>query len=349
MPDWPRNGRRSRSPETGAAGFRPQRFATDDLHLDQAGRGPQALGIDAAALRKTSLRPEKRGQTGMPPHRPAPGGDRRAAAARGFQGDTVLGPAGTGGLATLVDRKARFTIVVKVQSKNADHVHGKSKAFEGVGRGAMPSITFDNGSEFARCYRLEKHLGMELYFAYPGCPYQRGTNENTNGLIRQYFPKGTDFRDISHRDPQFEKLFNNRPRRRLGFRTPARFSSRKLPLPVAIHNLILPGALGGQSRKFTKGPTTTSTHTMGGWTTATIRQGFPIGSGVTEAACKTVFTHALQGIGNDVEAEGRPDDPGSASSPIERRVENRHFLQNRPLAIPITKPAHDGIAYAKAA
>ena len=60
------------------------------------------------------------------------------------------------------------------------------------------SITFDNGTEFARCHRLEKHLGMELYFADPGCPYQRGTNENTNGLIRQYFPKGTDFRDISH-------------------------------------------------------------------------------------------------------------------------------------------------------
>jgi transposase, IS30 family len=140
-----------------------------------------------------------------------------------FEGDTVLGPAGTGGLATLVDRKSRFTIVVKVQSKNADHVHAKIKQRLKVLDGERRrSITFDNGTEFARCHRLEKHLGMELYFADPGCPYQRGTNENTNGLIRQYFPKGTDFRDISHDEVrEVEILLNHRPRACLGFRTPA--------------------------------------------------------------------------------------------------------------------------------
>lgn len=140
-----------------------------------------------------------------------------------FEGDTVLGPAGTGGLATLVDRKSRFTIVVKVQSKNADHVHEKIKQrLKELDDERRHSITFDNGTEFARCHRLEKHLGIELYFADPGCPYQRGTNENTNGLIRQYFPKGTDFRDISHdKVRQVEKLLNNRPRACLGFRTPA--------------------------------------------------------------------------------------------------------------------------------
>ena len=83
------------------------------------------------------------------------------------------------------------------------------------------SITFDNGTEFARCHRLEKHLGMKLYFADPGCPHQRGTNENTNGLIRQYFPKGTDFRDISHAQVRHaENRLNNRPRACLKFRTP---------------------------------------------------------------------------------------------------------------------------------
>ena len=133
------------------------------------------------------------------------------------------GPPGTGGLATLVDRKSRFTIVVKIQSKNADHVHEKIKQrMKELDEERRHSITFDNGTEFARCHRLEKHLGMELYFADPGCPYQRGTNENTNGLIRQYFPKGTDFRDISHNEVrQVEKLLNNRPRACLGFRTPA--------------------------------------------------------------------------------------------------------------------------------
>ena len=148
-----------------------------------------------------------------------------------FEGDTVLGPAGTGGLATLVDRKSRFTIIVKIQSKNADHVHEKIKQrLKELDEQRRHSITFDNGTEFARCHRLEKHLGMELYFADPGCPYQRGTNENTNGLIRQYFPKGTDFRDISHYEVrQVEKVLNGRPRACLGFRTPAEVFFEETP------------------------------------------------------------------------------------------------------------------------
>ena len=140
-----------------------------------------------------------------------------------FEGDTVLGPPGTGGLATLVDRKSRYTIVVKIQSKDADHVHQKLKErLRELDEEQRRSITFDNGTEFARCHRLEKHLGLKLYFADPGCPYQRGTNENTNGLIRQYFPKGTDFRDITHEEVRrVENRLNNRPRLCLAFRTPA--------------------------------------------------------------------------------------------------------------------------------
>ena len=139
-----------------------------------------------------------------------------------WEGDTVLGPAGTGGLATLVDRKSRFTIIVKIRCKEADHVHRKLKErLRELDEQRRRSITFDNGTEFARRQRLEKHLGMTLYFADPGCPYQRGTNENTNGLIRQYFPKGTDFRDISHADVRrVETLLNGRPRECLGFQTP---------------------------------------------------------------------------------------------------------------------------------
>jgi IS30 family transposase len=140
-----------------------------------------------------------------------------------FEGDTVLGPPGTGGLATLVDRKSRYTIIVKVQSKDADHVHEKIKQrLKELDEEHRRSITFDNGTEFARCHRLEKHLGLELYFADPGCPYQRGTNENTNGLIRQYFPKGTDFRDVTHDEVRrVENRLNDRPRQCLAFRTPA--------------------------------------------------------------------------------------------------------------------------------
>jgi len=148
-----------------------------------------------------------------------------------FEGDTVLGPPGTGGLATLVDRKSRYTIVLKVQSKRADHVHQRLKErLQELEEERRHSITFDNGTEFARCERLERHLGIKLYYADPGCPYQRGTNENTNGLIRQYFPKGTDFRSISHHEVRrVEKLLNHRPRACLGFRTPHEVFFEKTP------------------------------------------------------------------------------------------------------------------------
>jgi IS30 family transposase len=148
-----------------------------------------------------------------------------------FEGDTVLGPPGTGGLATLVDRQSRLTIAVKIQSKDADHVHEKLKQrLIQVGESRCHSITFDNGTEFARCHRLEKHLNLKLYFADPGCPYQRGSNENTNGLIRQYYPKGTDFRTISHSETRrTENLLNNRPRACLGFRTPNEVFYAKKP------------------------------------------------------------------------------------------------------------------------
>ena len=129
-----------------------------------------------------------------------------------FEGDTVLGPPGTGGVVTLVDRRSRLTIITKIQSQDANHVHPRIKQrLKELAEDRRHSITFDNGTEFARCQRLEKHLHLQLYFADPGCPYQRGANENTNGLIRQYFPKGTDFRTISHCEVRrVENLLNNR-------------------------------------------------------------------------------------------------------------------------------------------
>lgn len=149
-----------------------------------------------------------------------------------FEGDTVLGPPGTGGVVTLVCRKSRYTIITKIQSKDSEHVHARiKKRLKELEEEQRRSITFDNGGEFARCYRLEKHLDMELYFAEPGCPHQRGTNENTNGLLRQYFPKGSDFRDVSHHQVRYvENLLNNRPRACLGYRTPTEVFFDKTPL-----------------------------------------------------------------------------------------------------------------------
>lgn len=139
-----------------------------------------------------------------------------------FEGDTVLGPAGTGGLVTLVDRRSRFTILTKIKDKQARRVRKRiEKRLRPLSAKQRRSVTFDQGTEFADCQRLEINLGVQLYFAEPGRPYQRGTNENTNGLVRQFYPKGTDFREVSHAEvARIENLLNDRPRACLGYRTP---------------------------------------------------------------------------------------------------------------------------------
>jgi len=83
-------------------------------------------------------------------------------------------------------------------------------------------MTCDNGKEFALFATIEQTLGIAAFFANPHSPWERGVNENTNGLLRQFFPKGTDFRDITPRQvAEAEHLLNNRPRKRLNYRTPA--------------------------------------------------------------------------------------------------------------------------------
>jgi IS30 family transposase len=140
-----------------------------------------------------------------------------------FEGDLVLGRPGTGGALTLVDRRSRYLRVKKVRNKTAKHVHGQfQKVLTSLPKNQRHSATFDNGTEFARCHLVEKSHGTKLYFAEPGCPHQRGTNENTNGLLRQFFPKGTDFTNVTPQElRRVETLMNNRPRRCLGYRTPA--------------------------------------------------------------------------------------------------------------------------------
>jgi IS30 family transposase len=138
-----------------------------------------------------------------------------------FEGDTVLGP-GPGGLATLVDRKSRYSVVLKIQSKQANHVQKRiCRRLKQLDESRRRSVTFDHGTEFARCHRLQQHPGLELYLAEPGKPHQRGTNENTNGLIRQFFPKGTRFRKVTPQQVhRVQNLLNDRPRACLGYRTP---------------------------------------------------------------------------------------------------------------------------------
>jgi IS30 family transposase len=139
-----------------------------------------------------------------------------------FEGDLVLGKPGSGGLKTLVDRKSRYTLLMKVVRKNAAYVHRKTRErLKTLPPDKRHSITYDNGGEFARCRLLEGSLNIKVYWAKPGCPYQRGTNENTNGLARQFFPKGTDFHTVTHEQARnVENLLNHRPRACLNYRTP---------------------------------------------------------------------------------------------------------------------------------
>lgn len=139
-----------------------------------------------------------------------------------FEGDTVLGSLGTGGMVTLVDRRSRYTLLLKIKAKTSSRVlHAIRKRLRVAAELQLKSITFDNGTEFASVDRLENTERIKLYWAKPGCPHQRGTNENTNGLTRQFFPKGIDFRTVTpQRVRNVENLINNRPRACLGYRTP---------------------------------------------------------------------------------------------------------------------------------
>jgi IS30 family transposase len=112
--------------------------------------------------------------------------------------------------------------MVKVKDKTACRVHQAiRRRIQETPEGKIKSLTLDNGTEFALAPRLEQYSGIAVYWAQPGRPHQRGTNENTNGLIRQFFPKGSDFRLVYPRDvARVEKLLNFRPRASLGYRTP---------------------------------------------------------------------------------------------------------------------------------
>lgn len=139
-----------------------------------------------------------------------------------WEGDTVEGAKGSGHVTTHVERKSRYLIAAKLANKTAlataDAVTG---AFKCVPKKLRHTLTLDNGKEFARFKSIEKDTGLTVYFADPYSAWQRGTNENTNGLLRRYFPKGLDFRTITDKSlASAVKKLNHRPRKCLGYRTP---------------------------------------------------------------------------------------------------------------------------------
>lgn len=139
-----------------------------------------------------------------------------------WEGDTVEGKGKSGYLVTHVERKSRYVVAVRIANKRAASLNrGTSRALGSIPRELRKTLTVDNGKEFAQFRELEQQLGVNVYFADPYSSWQRGTCENTNGLLREYFPKGTDLRAVRPRDvAAATRKLNNRPRKCLHYRTP---------------------------------------------------------------------------------------------------------------------------------
>ena len=140
-----------------------------------------------------------------------------------WEGDSVVGKDHQSAIGTLVERKSRYTIIVPYgNEKTAENVaKAFIEAYKPLPLELKKSLTFDRGAEMAQHQLFTQRTGMPVYFADPGSPGQRGTNENTNGLIREFFPKKTDFSKISNTElKKVEEMLNKRPRKVLGYNTP---------------------------------------------------------------------------------------------------------------------------------
>ena len=139
-----------------------------------------------------------------------------------WEGDLIIGKNHKSALGTLVERTTRLTILVPVKGKDAKTVREAfAEVFSEIDPEMKKSMTYDRGVEMAEHRVLTEQTGVKVYFADPSSPWQRGTNENTNGLIRQYFPKGTDFSKVRLKEIKFaQDRLNNRPRKVLNWATP---------------------------------------------------------------------------------------------------------------------------------
>jgi len=179
---------------------RPQRRNTRRT----AARGG-ALKIPEALTLKA--RPEEIAKRLVPGHR---------------EGNFLKGAFNRSAVPTLVERKTRFVVLCKMAHCGADAaLEGFTRQMKKLPAFLRKSLTYDRGSELARFEELSRRLTMTIYFADPHAPWQRGSNENTNGLLRQFLPKGADLSGVSQTQlNDIPRLLNSRPRQTLGWRTP---------------------------------------------------------------------------------------------------------------------------------
>ena len=184
-------------------------------HLPRAGR----------KRRRRCPRKEGRGRGKLPnrrdiSERPAEARERKRAGH--WEGDLINGDGGGGHLASMIERCTRYTLLARVDSKDAAQVREQmSGTARRVDKKLFKTLTLDNGKEFAQHRGMERDTGAKVYFARPYHSWERGSNENVNGLIRRLHPKGSDFSRLDTTQLRhMEEWLNTRPRKILGWRTP---------------------------------------------------------------------------------------------------------------------------------
>lgn len=147
-----------------------------------------------------------------------------------WEGDLVMGKDHKTAIGTLVERKTRLVLIVPLKEKKATDVRKAfEKALKKLPQNVLTSLTYDQGMEMAEHKLFEANTKMKVYFCHPSSPWERGTCENTNGLIRDYFPKKTDFSAVTRRElKRVQDELNERPRKALEFRTPKEVFNKEI-------------------------------------------------------------------------------------------------------------------------